>query len=214
MTYNKADHEIVIDISSAEVAPKQIRSVCILAKLSQKGIEKLTCFKIVPFGLDPESIIDGLIVEPDDYVDEVKEDELDSDTKVDTDQTLTKLFVNEKALHAQHMKELKKSFATEIGSRELSDETLTFKIESVSSTGKVILKFSEPVFIFDTLSNRTIDIQYCNGKKCDNLSNEPQKKLWVEVDIIAGESSDTAKLGFNSTMSFTDSETLSIELKF
>lgn len=99
MSYNKADHEIVIDISSAEVAPKQIRSVCILAKLSQKGIEKLTCFKIVPFGLDPESIIDGLVVEPDD-VDKVKEDQLDSDTKVDTDQTSTELFVNEKALHA------------------------------------------------------------------------------------------------------------------
>ena len=112
------------------------------------------------------------------------------------------------------MKELKKSFATEIGSRELSDETLTFKIESVSATGKVTLKFSEPVFTFSTLSNRTIDIDYCNDKNCDNLSNEPQKKLWVEVDIVAGESSDTAKLGFNSTMSFTDSETLTIELKF
>ena len=37
-----------------------------------------------------------------------------------------------------------------------------FWIHSVSPTGKVVVKFSDPIFEFDELNDRMIDVKFCN----------------------------------------------------
>lgn len=96
-----------------------------------------------------------------------------------------------------------------------SEDTLKFNIKSISPDGQVIIKFSEPVFEFDKLNSREIGVQMCQKADCEDESLiKDEVKDWVQVDIIAGESSDESKLGFSSDTFFTDSMTMKIEIKF
>lgn len=72
------------------------------------------------------------------------------------------------------------------------DDSLTFQIEDISPRGQVVLKFSEPVFQFDKLNTRSIDVPLCMTQACEEeeeqIDNGPgeESKDWVQVEIIAG----------------------------
>ena len=73
---------------------------------------------------------------------------------------------------------------------------MSYRIDSVSETGQVVLRFSEPVYTFDELNNSSIDVKYCSYEPCVSFESFLESKDWVEVSIVAGESSNEQSLGF------------------
>ena len=122
------------------------------------------------------------------------------------------MFVDEKALRFEWMRELKKTYPGQTADKKAISqvENLKFWIQSISPKGHVIIKFSEPVFEFDKLNTREIDVKLCSDKKCNEddaieAEEDLRKKRWVQVDVVAGEDSNASKLGFESDIFFTDS---------
>lgn len=95
---------------------------------------------------------------------------------------------------------------------ELSkNEGLTFKIVKISVKGEVIIKFNQPIFKFDELNNKLIDVAYCCDVDCIEDCDVVKEKGWIESSLIAGSNSDVTKLGLkHSDVAFVDSETLSM----
>ena len=50
-----------------------------------------------------------------------------------------------------------------------------------------------PVFEFDEINERVIDIKQCEDEECSTSTPVKPDKLWVEVNIIPGDMSDTSK---------------------
>ena len=78
----------------------------------------------------------------------------------------------------------------------------------------MIITFSEPVFEFQKLNSQEINVQYCGDKDCEGTYKKDESKDWVQVSVIAGESSDASKLQFGSDIFFKDSEKMQINLVF
>ena len=90
---------------------------------------------------------------------------------------------------------------------------LKFKIESVSISGLVILKFDKEVYQFEDLNSREINVKQSVVSKDDNRRLQAARsvtKSWIEVNLIAGFYSDTSQLGFESEAKFTDNDTIEL----
>lgn len=85
--------------------------------------------------------------------------------------------MDENALSESWMDELRDSdYGDEVRDKQISkDESLKFKIQSVNSKGKVVLKFNEPVFEFSSLNERQINVEYCKDKDCKKQAQKPPK---------------------------------------
>ena len=67
-------------------------------------------------------------------------------------------------------------------------QNLSFKIKSVSIKGLVTILFNEPVFEFADLNSEIIEVETCvDMPKC--AQTKIMQKPWVEIYLIAGESS-------------------------
>jgi len=74
-------------------------------------------------------------------------------------------------------------------------------IGKVSELGKVIVKFSEPVFKLEDVTTKTLGSRRM-------LAAKP----FLDVQVKAGEWSDPELLGFNTTVSWPDESTIEVDM--
>lgn len=73
----------------------------------------------------------------------------------------------------------------------------TAKIEEITETGRVIVKFSKPVFELQDMTTKTIEA----GRR---LAEKP----FLDVYVAPGENSDPELLGMDVTTAWPDSQTI------
>ena len=85
--------------------------------------------------------------------------------------------MDEDALSESWMDELRDSdYADDVRDKQISkDQSLRFKIQSINSKGKVVIKFNEPVFEFSSMNARQIEVKYCKDKDCNKKAQKPPK---------------------------------------
>ena len=77
----------------------------------------------------------------------------------------------------------------------------------MSNSGQVRIKFSEPVFRLDRVTEQQIGV----GRRLQDAGLKP----FLDIEVLAGENSDPEQLGLQIVSStWTDDETIDIFLKF
>ena len=88
------------------------------------------------------------------------------------------------------------------------------KLGRVSARGSTIITFNEDVFIYPDLKNKKVPLlpKYESDGRILQAAGPFEMINLIEVQVEAGDSSDTSMLGYSYTADFTDSRTIEINV--